>query len=308
MQLIYIAGFLVANDNHRPLVSVGVPVRNGGELLQQSLACLRSQSYENFEVIKSDNASDDPLVPETIKDFCQQDRRFRSFRQDRNIGIQKNFMFCLGEARGSYFFWHAYDDLRSPDFIEKTVRALDECQTATLAVPDIVFENMMVKKNVKHWPAPQQMTNASISQIARTLYATKPAWFYGMYRRDGLKAYFEQVLADYPHMYNADMQFLFRLILDREITGAPGCTFFQRTYRISGRDFDRTHDDAELLDIAAANFKLFKSKIDRSFSSPIDRARLRFAAIRFLSRKIIRVKRLAGCYLRQWPVVPQRAL
>lgn len=292
----------------RPLVSVGVPVRNGGELLQESLACLRAQTYDNIEVVISDNASDDSKVPEVIADVCRQDRRFRSFRQERNIGIQKNFIYCLDEARGPYFFWHAYDDLRSGDFVEKAVRALDSCESATLAVPDIIFENMISKRKAKFWPAPQQMKDAPISQISRTLYAAKPAWFYGMYRKDRLKSNFEQILTDYPYMYNADMQFLFRLILDREVTGVPGAKFFQRTYRTSGRDFDRTHDDAELLRIAATNHELFKRKIGQSFSSPIDRARLRLSALRFLSRKIIRINKLAGCYAREWPVRPREIL
>ena len=54
-------------------VGIAVPVRNGGALLVEALECLRTQTFEDFEVVIGDNASDD----ETVADLC----RFRGAGQ-----------------------------------------------------------------------------------------------------------------------------------------------------------------------------------------------------------------------------------
>ena len=40
-----------------PRLSIGLPVYNGGDRLAESLEALLGQSYEDFELIISDNAS-----------------------------------------------------------------------------------------------------------------------------------------------------------------------------------------------------------------------------------------------------------
>ena len=40
-------------------VTVGVPVYNGADFLEKSLACLRDQTYRDIEVLIFDNCSED---------------------------------------------------------------------------------------------------------------------------------------------------------------------------------------------------------------------------------------------------------
>jgi glycosyltransferase involved in cell wall biosynthesis len=43
----------------KPRVSIGMPVYNGEKFIRQSIESILSQTYEDFELIISDNASND---------------------------------------------------------------------------------------------------------------------------------------------------------------------------------------------------------------------------------------------------------
>ncbi|MGO8958998.1 MAG: glycosyltransferase family 2 protein [Streptosporangiaceae bacterium] len=115
-----------------PRLSIGLPVYNGEKYLAESLDGLLGQSYEDFELIISDNASTDGTA-----DICQrygkQDSRIRYVRQPRNIGLARNHNFVFEQAAGQLFKWAAYDDLYARDLLERCVDALDENPRVVLA-------------------------------------------------------------------------------------------------------------------------------------------------------------------------------
>jgi glycosyltransferase involved in cell wall biosynthesis len=90
-----------------PLVSIGMPVYNGENFLRLALSSLLAQDYPHFELIISDNASDDG-TEEICREYQAHDRRIRYLRHRENRGSPWNFAFV---ARGDYFMWAAHDDL-----------------------------------------------------------------------------------------------------------------------------------------------------------------------------------------------------
>ena len=115
-----------------PRLSIGLPVYNGGQYLAKSLDALLGQSYGDFELIISDNASTDD-TSEICRDYESRDPRVRYCRQPRNIGSSPNHNFVVEEARGEFFKWASYDDLYARDLLERCVEALDEHPDAVLA-------------------------------------------------------------------------------------------------------------------------------------------------------------------------------
>src|ERR1051325_3578852 len=106
-------------------VSIGLPVYNGARYLAPTLDAILAQTYTDFELIISDNASTDGT--ETIcRDYAARDPRIRYLRQPQNIGAPPNHNFLVEQARGELFKWAAHDDLFGPKLIECCVRALDE--------------------------------------------------------------------------------------------------------------------------------------------------------------------------------------
>jgi glycosyltransferase involved in cell wall biosynthesis len=109
--------------NNTPLVSIGVPVYNGEESLARTLDCLLGQTYQNIELILSDNASTDATA-QICQKYCAQDTRIRYVRQEKNLGLHGNWTYVADQAQGEFFMWAAADDYWEPEFIEVLVKKL----------------------------------------------------------------------------------------------------------------------------------------------------------------------------------------
>lgn len=107
-----------------PRVSIGLPVYNGEQFLAQTLKTLLAQTYTDFEIIISDNASTD--ATEIIcQDFAARDKRIRYYRSANNMGAAANYNRVFELATGEYFKWAAADDLVAESFLERAVQILD---------------------------------------------------------------------------------------------------------------------------------------------------------------------------------------
>jgi len=118
--------------NAVPRLTVGLPVYNGANYLAESLDALLGQSYEDFELIISDNASTDGTAG-ICRRYEKQDSRIRYIRQPRNIGLAPNHNFVVEQASGELFKWASNDDLYGRDLLRRCVDALDEYPHVVLA-------------------------------------------------------------------------------------------------------------------------------------------------------------------------------
>jgi glycosyltransferase involved in cell wall biosynthesis len=118
--------------NAVPRLSIGLPVHNGENHLAESLDALLGQSYEDFELIISDNASTDGTA-DICSRYEKQDSRVRYIRQPSNIGRVPNHNFLIEQARGELFKWAACEDLYARDLLKRCVEALDDNPHVVLA-------------------------------------------------------------------------------------------------------------------------------------------------------------------------------
>ncbi|WP_414563595.1 MULTISPECIES: glycosyltransferase family 2 protein [unclassified Anabaena] len=107
-----------------PQLSIGLPVYNGDKFIQAALDSLLAQTFADFELIISDNASTDN-TEEICRAYAAQDQRIRYYRNEKNIGCSLNFNRVFELSTGEYFKWAAYDDLHAVDFLAKCVAVLD---------------------------------------------------------------------------------------------------------------------------------------------------------------------------------------
>ncbi|MGH8502333.1 MAG: glycosyltransferase family 2 protein [Gammaproteobacteria bacterium] len=112
-------------------VSIGMPVYNGEKYLRAALDCFLHQTFSDFELIISDNASMD-ATEAICRDYAARDRRIHYFRNTKNIGAAKNFNRVLALASGKYFKWASHDDLHEPDYLERCVSVLDRDPSVVL--------------------------------------------------------------------------------------------------------------------------------------------------------------------------------
>jgi len=118
--------------NTAPRLTIGLPVYNGEKYIAESLDALLGQSYTDFELIISDNASTDS-TGDICRQYEKQDSRVRYVRQPQNIGLAPNHNFVVYEARGELFKWAANDDLYARDLLKLCIEALDDYPQVVLA-------------------------------------------------------------------------------------------------------------------------------------------------------------------------------
>lgn len=121
----------------QPLVSIGLAVYNGEEYIREAVDSILSQTFTDFELIISDNASTD-RTEEICRTYAAQDERVRYHRNTTNIGGANNENLTCEMARGKYFRWAAHDDVCAPTLLEKCVKVLDENPDVVLSYPVIV--------------------------------------------------------------------------------------------------------------------------------------------------------------------------
>jgi glycosyltransferase involved in cell wall biosynthesis len=112
-------------------VSIGLPVYNGERYLAAALDSLLAQSFTDFELIISDNASTDHTAA-ICEEYARRDGRVRYFRETHNTGGARNHNRVIELARGQYFKWAAHDDTYDPRFVERCVERLDADPGAVL--------------------------------------------------------------------------------------------------------------------------------------------------------------------------------
>jgi glycosyltransferase involved in cell wall biosynthesis len=101
-----------------------MPVYNGERFLSESLAALLVQTFGDFELVIADNASTDATA-DICRDYAARDSRIRYVRNERNIGVYRNYNKVFQLATGEYFKYAAADDLCAPELVARCVAVLD---------------------------------------------------------------------------------------------------------------------------------------------------------------------------------------
>ena len=176
----------------KPLVSIGVPVRNGGDYLQEALEQVVNQTYRNIEIVISDNNSTDK-TPEICKSFQKQDTRIKYFPQNEKINAIQNFRFVAEHSTGDYFMWAAHDDRRDLNYVEVLLERMLKEPGAS-----IVFSDVAIFQDFSEWASAKPLDydfecrmNDSYWRKIRERKYIKPGFLhiYGLIRREKLLDY-----------------------------------------------------------------------------------------------------------------------
>lgn len=149
-----------------PLVSVGLPVYNGGRYLGLAIESLLAQTYRNIELLISDNASTDD-TQQICERFARIDSRVVYSRNEANIGAVKNALKLLNLASGDYYATASHDDLFSLNYIEANLIGLGNARDSVWCSPKRV---VLIDENGHFLRAEQNMSTVGMDLPDR--YAT----------------------------------------------------------------------------------------------------------------------------------------
>jgi glycosyltransferase involved in cell wall biosynthesis len=114
-----------------PLVAVGMPVYNGARWLREAIDSILAQTFDDFELLISDNASTDS-TQSICRDYAKSDRRVRYHRNAQNVGLNNNWTLAFKRASAKYFKWASCNDICDPRLLERCVGLLE-------SRPDVVL-------------------------------------------------------------------------------------------------------------------------------------------------------------------------
>ena len=110
----------------KPLVSIIIYNFNYGKFLRECIESALNQTYENIEIIMSDNASSD----DSWEIFVEFERKYRGkffiARNYQNFGTDHNFAVCWSARKGAFHVVLGSDDILEPTFVEKTMRVMQK--------------------------------------------------------------------------------------------------------------------------------------------------------------------------------------
>lgn len=114
-----------------PVVSICLPVYNGERHVGDAIRSILTQTFEDIELIISDNASTDGTL-EICHAAAAKDSRVRYSRAEVNRGLAWNYNQSFALATGRYLLWVAHDDMIAPDHIKRCVEVLQQDSAAVL--------------------------------------------------------------------------------------------------------------------------------------------------------------------------------
>ena len=125
--------------NNYPLFTVIIPQKNRAEFLTHTIHTCMIQDYPNFEIIISDDFSDDNSV-DIVKELMAIDSRIKLFAHEHHLGMRDNFEFALNQVRNGYVIALGGDDGLIPGCIWKMYQIITTTKKQLLTWPLAAFE------------------------------------------------------------------------------------------------------------------------------------------------------------------------
>lgn len=208
-----------------PRVSIGMPVYNGQRYVAEAINSLRAQTFGDFELIISDNGSEDRT--ETIcHEAAVADRRIRYYRNQSNCGAAWNFNHVAKLAAGDLFKWAACDDLCDPEFLARCVEILDAEPATVLAHTRVNLINAAGESIGVHAPRYNTDAGRPHERLREVISDGMCFAFFGVMRRRALMR--TPLLGAYAH---ADGVLLARLCLQGPFLQSEEFLFSSRRHR-----------------------------------------------------------------------------
>lgn len=273
-------------SSRTPLVSVGLPVFNGEADLRQALDSILAQTFPDFELIVSDNASTDGTAA-ILREYAARDSRIRCFFQPCNIGAGNNYTFVARQARGVYLKWASANDEYAPALIARSLSLMQSDPDVVLCYGRTQFideSGRRLQVHERDFEAPMADPVARY-RIARTQFELGTPAQSGLIRLDALRQC--RYLGNFLH---SDRVLIAELALHGRIILLPEVLFFRRlgegiaTPLRSPIELERMFDPRARRTPVFVNFRVHAGHLAAVARAPIsfrDRIRVLVAALRY---------------------------
>ena len=107
-------------------ISIALPIHNGANYLREALDSICAQTFSDFEVVISDNASSDE-TPRICQEYAQRDPRIRVSRSEQFLQQAENVNRAVGLCSAEWIKLFCHDDLMAPICLARIQELAAKC-------------------------------------------------------------------------------------------------------------------------------------------------------------------------------------
>lgn len=192
-------------------VSICIPSYNNEKFIYRTLKSVLNQTYQNLEIIITDDASIDRTLDIA---YSLKDSRIKIFKNNTNSGITTNWNRSINLASGDYIKLVCGDDVIYPSCVEKQVKILDNDKDSRIALvasfTNVIDANDKIIVKRKSLFNSGEITSKQVIKKCIRIGANligEP--MVGMIRKDSLT---QGVQYDGSNPYLIDLDFWFKLL------------------------------------------------------------------------------------------------
>lgn len=201
-------------------VSVCVATFNSSAFIARTLDAVLAQSYANFRVVISDDASSDATA-EICERYAAADPRVEVHRHARRLGWVGNVNRVLGHAKGKYLMIMPHDDEIARDYLAALIAAMESNPDAAAAFTDMVAVGMDAEPRLWVFDSCDGVTRPA--DRAERIVARRGPWWV-CYRSVVRMTAFREIgglTTNWRGEFSADMPWVLRLAIAGELVRVP---------------------------------------------------------------------------------------
>ncbi len=211
----------MSEENHRPSVSIVMPVYNGEKYLREAVDSVLGQTLEDWELILVNDCSTDSTLA-IMEAYRAEDARIRVISNETNRKLPLSLNIGFGHARGKYFTWTSDDNRYLPEALEEMMGYLEKSQETGMVYGDMDYIDEEGEKT------------GSVSREPEELYGSNCVGACFLYRREAAEA-----VGGYdPDLFLVeDYDYWIRIARRYPVAHLPHCLY---EYRNHGRSLTQT--------------------------------------------------------------------
>lgn len=218
-------------------VTVLIPTYKRPEKLKRAVESILTQTYQDFIIVISDNASGDK-TENIVSSLKQVDKRIEYYKQPVNIGMNPNFNFLVSKVATPFFCLLTDDDYYLPNFLEDSFSIFDQhpqIMFSVVSAPEINEAGDILNDQLNKWPREGYFEIADQELMKMIIDGNHPILTACIFRSDIIKYFvFDTnigVSSDAPLLYELLANYPFA------IKKVKGLYFIKHEDNLSAKDF-----------------------------------------------------------------------
>lgn len=244
-------------------VTVLIPTYKRPEKLKRAVDSVLNQSYQDFTIIISDNASGDE-TESVVNSLIKNDSRIEYHKQPLNIGMNPNFNFLVSKVATPFFCLLSDDDYYLPTFLEDAIKGFNNFPNIMFSVmsgPAVTENGNFIIDLISGWPSEGFYGKHNIGVLNQVTRGKQPIISACLFRNDIIPDFY----FDTNVGYHSDLAVLILICFKYNFTLSKktGMYFVQHHSNLSAQKLILQEEIKSR--IAVWNFVL--KNIDKDFNS-----------------------------------------